>query len=752
MNRTRLGSGISIIAGVFLMLISINMFSQDITSETDSLVQIMETLPDSSKTDVLISLCNELKYNHPEEAFEYGQQSVDLAKNLGQPLLIGRAYMAVAEIYILWSLYDKALDYLLLSLEEFEKAVDKQEIAICYNNIGIAYMSAGDHQKAAVYYKKARDLNQELRNFNQIANNMMNMGANYIHQDSIEKGLSYYLVSLMITDSLKMEKEEIELLNHIGLGYHQLGLFEDALQNFYKALELLEKNPNAYTHATILANIAASYQNWNNPQAAFQYATEAYTLSKANNFNQVTFITTKILSDLYTGQNDYKLAYDYMVEHKNISDTLMHEQQSEELYKTQAQYDLNKKEQEIEILRIENAQNKRSIQTRSIILVAITSLLAILITMIFILVKLNRKYRALNHKLEIQSEELEILNEQKDKFFSFVAHNLKNPFNTIMGFAELMQRCDETKDAEKVKQYSNLIYNLSSQVQKVLSNLLEWSRLQRRTFEFKPEIIELNSLIKDVIEMNNKEAARKDLHFDLIDNENVYAFADRTMITTVMQNLISNAINFTMPSGKISIKCQKHEKQVKVSVIDNGVGLAEEDIPKLFQYDIMKTKIGTGENKGAGLGLILCKEMIQRNNGDIYVKSISGKGSEFTFTLPAAEKTEDEKDVSTRDNKYEIQNIMNALLAEQNLPPAEAIQDILSTVEPTFTEVSKVLSLENLDLFAGAVTGTGEKHGIEPLIQYGSAVTKLIRKHQIDQIIKVLPGFKEYLEILETKS
>lgn len=752
MNKPWSGSGKLIITGFLLILISMNMSSQDITSEADSVIQIMETLPDSSKADVLISLCNELKYNHPEEAFEYGQQSIDLAKDLGQPLLTGRAYMAVAEIYILWSLQDKALDYLLLSLEELEKAGDKQEIAICYNNIGIAYMLAGEYQKAAVYYEKAHNINQELRNFNQISNNMMNMGANYIHQDSIEKGLTYYAVSLMIADSLNMEKEEIELLNHIGLGYHQLGMFKDALQYFHKALELLEKNPNTFTRATVLANIASSYQNWNNHQAALQYAREAFILSKANNFNQVIFIASKILSDLYAAQDNYKLAYDYMVEHKNMSDSLMHAQQSEELIKIQAQYDLDKKEQEIEILRIENTQNKRSIQIRSIIIVSITSFLAILVTLIFILVKLNSKYRTLNHKLEIQSKELETLNEQKDKFFSFVAHNLKNPFNTIMGFAELMQRCDETKDGEKVRQYSNLIYNLSSQVQKVLSNLLEWSRLQRRTFEFKPEIIELNSLIKDVIEMNNKEAARKDLHFDLIDNENVYAFADRTMITTIMQNLISNAINFTMPSGKITIKCRKYDKQVKVSVIDNGVGLAEEDIPKLFQYDIMKTKIGTGEKKGAGLGLILCKEMIQRNNGDIYVKSVPGQGSEFTFTLPAAEKTEDEKDVNTRDTKDEIQSIMNELLADYNLPSTEAIQDILSTVEPTFTEVSKVLSLDNLNHFAESVTGTGEKHGLQPLIHYGSAVTKLIRKHQIDQIIKVLPGFKDYLEILETKS
>ncbi|MBN2480862.1 MAG: tetratricopeptide repeat protein [Bacteroidales bacterium] len=751
MNKIRYGTRPLLAAGLLLILASVKAFSQDNASVSDSLVRFMESMPDSSKTEILITLCDEMKYNHPEIAFEYGQQAIDLAKDLNHPHQIGKAYMAVAEIYILWSLYDSAMDYLLLSLDQFEITDNKQELAICCNNIGIVYMSAGEYQNAANYFNKARELNRELGNYSQIVNNLVNMGSNYIKQDSTEKGLSYYLVSLMIADSLNMEEAKINLLNEIGLGYHQLGRYEDALQNYYQALELLKNNPNAYTRATTLANIAASYHEGQNHPAALRYAQEALDLSKTNKFNRITWITTRMLSEIYAAQNNYRLAYDYLAEHKIISDTLMYVEKTEELLKIQARYDLDKKEQEIEMLRSENEQNRKSIQTRSIIIVAIASLLSILVTLIFILVRLNRKYRELNYRLTLQGKELEALNDQKDKFFSFVAHNLKNPFNTIMGFAELMQRCTDTKDAEKVRQYSNLIYNLSSQVQKVLSNLLEWSRLQRRTFEFKPETIELSSLIKDVMEMNNKEAARKDIHFELTGHENVYAFADRTMITTVMQNLISNAINFTLPSGKISISCRSRDNHAEVSVSDNGVGLEEEDIPKLFQFDILKTKIGTGENKGAGLGLILCKEMVERNGGAISVKSEIGKGSEFSFTLPIVVRSGDDQN-ENRETGHEVHRIMNTLLAEENLPSAEVIPDILSSVTPVFTEVSKVLSMDNLELFSETVTATGNKHGIESLIQYGSAVTRLIRMHQIDQIIKLLPRFKDYLEILETKS
>jgi len=259
-------------------------------------------------------------------------------------------------------------------------------------------------------------------------------------------------------------------------------------------------------------------------------------------------------------------------------------------------------------------------------------------------------------------------------------------------------------------------------------------------------------MIKDVLEMNNKEAARKDLHFELLDHENVYAFADRTMVTTVLQNLISNAINFTLPSGKISFRCIRKDDRAVVSVIDNGVGLSEEEIPRLFQFELLKTKVGSGDNRGAGLGLIICREMLHRNGGEISVTSEQGKGSEFTFHLPLVVSGDTEK-YSTSENGFgEAQRIMDELLEEKNLPPADSVKDILQTLTPVFEEVTAVLSLDNLETFARTVTEAGEKHSISLLATYGTIMGKLTSMHQIDQLIKLLPRFREYLAILETKS
>ena len=218
-----------------------------------------------------------------------------------------------------------------------------------------------------------------------------------------------------------------------------------------------------------------------------------------------------------------------------------------------------------------------------------------------------------------------MLNDQKDRFFSFVAHNLKNPFNTIMGFAELMQRTENTKDKQKPQQYARLIYDLSSQVQKVLSNLLEWSRLQRRSFECKPETVELSSLVKDVLEMNTREAARKDIHFSITTQDHVLVSADRSMITTVLQNLVSNAINFTPSSGQITISCALENQQAIVSIADTGIGISAENMARLFNFDFSQARMSSSDKGGAGLGLIICQEMIAKNNGTITGRKRTGK-------------------------------------------------------------------------------------------------------------------------------
>jgi len=746
-NRMNLKNPIRLVLAItlFWMMntpLSARAFAPD---ATDSIVQLLGQTRDTARVDLLLRISEELKSSDPRPAFGYAREALNMAEDLEDSYRIGCAYRVIAGIYTVTAVYDKALEYLLNALSRFESLKDSVDMARCYDDIGVVYRSSGDFANARTNLQQAITLNKKLRNTSQIAINYMNMGLNYLDADSIDKGLSYFTVSLLIADSLKMEKEKILLLNNIGYGYSRIGRHEDALKHFYKVLELVGEQPDELTRSGAMVNIARGYFSMKNYPAALKYARSGYAIAKTKHFQYIYRDASQILSDIYAAQGRYKLAFTYITKFRNLSDTIMNLERAEQLAKIQTLYNLDLKEQENALLRQENLQNKKQMRTRTLVIVIITTLVLVLATLLYMLNKLNDKQLALNKKLTAQSSELEALNDLKDKFFSFVAHNLKNPFNTIMGFAELMQRSTETNDTEKIRQYSGLIYDLSSQVQKVLSNLLEWSRLQRRSFEVKPETVELTSLAKDVLEMNNKEAARKDINLGITDQGTVFVTADRSMVTTVLQNLVSNAINFTPTAGKISIECHEKGQFAEVTVTDTGTGISEETLARLFPFDFSQVKIGSSETSGAGLGLIICHEMVVKNGGTIYAKSEPGIGSRFTFTLPLASRHDAGVETEERPPEQTPAEITDDLLAS-DIPASEvALADFRSILLPQFEEVSRVLSIENLEMFSKSVISTGEKFELVQLSNYGKSLNALTKTHQIDQIIRMLPRFREYL-------
>jgi signal transduction histidine kinase len=743
-------SRLTLVLTSFLLFHTVTLKSQDNDAGTNLIARLLGQNRDTSRIDLLLSISEELSSSESAKAFSYAREALDISLDLEDPFRTGKAYKAMAAVYTSNAMYDKSLEYLLLSLKQFESLRDTSEIARCLNELGVVHSNAGDFTNANMNLQRALDLNIKIRNYPDIARNHMNMGTNYVLFDSVEKGLSYYLVSLLIADSLGMETEKVELMNRIGHGYARTGNQEDALKHFYKVLELVADKPDDRLRTTAMVNIAQGYYIQHKYPEAMKYARDAYRISGQNNYKDLWRDAAGILSDIYAAQGDYRMSYNYLKEHKNLADTVLNAEKSAMLVKIQTLYELDKKDQENLLLRQENQKARKTLTLRTLLIILIASLVVVLALLLYMLNRMNNKQLALNKQLTEQKSELAALNDQKDKFFSFVAHNLKNPFNTIMGFAELMQRSSENKDIEKARQYSGLIYELSSQVQRVLSNLLEWSRLQRRTFECKPETLELSSLIKDVLEMNTREAARKDIHFTINDHGSVLATGDRAMITTVMQNLVSNAINFTLPAGKISLEYRVSGDQAEISITDTGIGITEENLQRLFLFDFSQAKIGSSDNSGAGLGLVICREMISKNGGTIFAESISGKGSRFTFTLPLAERV-DAGDSFTGPVVHADADLTADLLAGNGNIPKSEVEEILQDLVPPFDEVSRVLSIENLERFARLVTETGERLGIIPLVNYGKSLAGLTQGHQIDQIIKMLPGFRQYMDSLTAR-
>ncbi len=237
-------------------------------------------------------------------------------------------------------------------------------------------------------------------------------------------------------------------------------------------------------------------------------------------------------------------------------------------------------------------------------------------------------------ELRRSAKELQELNAMKDKFFSIIAHDLKGPFTTIEGFSELLLSQLEEYKPDKIKMFSQYILESSHRAMDLLTNLLEWSRSETGRMDFKPEEINLIEVINSSIELLLPTAQQKKISIKPLQNIKINVIADSVMISTVFRNLFSNAIKFTHENGEVKVLIQKKEAEWLIKVIDNGVGISEHRIKKMFRIYQNGSTLGTHEEKGTGLGLVLCKEFVEKHGGKIWVNSQINKGSEFCMTLP----------------------------------------------------------------------------------------------------------------------
>jgi PAS domain S-box-containing protein len=231
------------------------------------------------------------------------------------------------------------------------------------------------------------------------------------------------------------------------------------------------------------------------------------------------------------------------------------------------------------------------------------------------------------------AEELKNLNVSKDKFFSIISHDLRSPFNSLLGLTEFMSHYYDEMNPSEIKSSILNVYNSAQQVYNLILNLLEWSMLQSGRLKVEKGIINLAELGVEIINLYNDAADNKKLELVNNINENILVYADKYMIDTIIRNFVSNSIKFTNSGGKIIIKGVINGDNAEVSVTDTGIGISIENQKNLFRIDEQYRRDGTANEKGTGLGLILCKEFIEKNNGVLWVESEEGKGSRFSFTL-----------------------------------------------------------------------------------------------------------------------
>lgn len=240
-------------------------------------------------------------------------------------------------------------------------------------------------------------------------------------------------------------------------------------------------------------------------------------------------------------------------------------------------------------------------------------------------------------ELKIYAQELKELNANKDKFFSIIAHDLRSPFFALLAISELLNNEFDNLSREEIENITRELDKALKNQYKLLENLLEWARLQTGRTKYQPANYNVFEEVNYIYDLLRANMIKKNITFNNNTNDQHFFFADINMIHSVIQNLVSNAVKFTPKDGYITVHSYEDDSGVQIQVTDSGVGIGAKDLDKIFQIDQQHTTLGTEKEKGTGLGLILCKELVEKNKGSIYVESIEGKGATFTIKLPKAE-------------------------------------------------------------------------------------------------------------------
>ncbi len=237
-------------------------------------------------------------------------------------------------------------------------------------------------------------------------------------------------------------------------------------------------------------------------------------------------------------------------------------------------------------------------------------------------------------KIIKQKEQLQELNATRDKLFSIIAHDLRSPFNNILGFSELLIENINDFEIEESEKYLTIINSSAKNTLVLLDNLLNWAQSQTGKISFNPVRLIFSNIILEIIKLKKPIAKSKNIALNYFSTDEIYVYADENMLKTILRNLISNAIKFTEIGGQIQVFALTKPEHVEITISDNGIGMNNVKLTELFKLNSNSSTLGTAKEKGSGLGLMLCKDFIEKHNGEIWVESKEGKGSDFKFTLP----------------------------------------------------------------------------------------------------------------------
>ncbi len=551
-------------------------------------------------------------------------------------------YVAIADVFRTVGNYTKSEEFLHQALETAPQARRIETEALILIRLGKVQVALGKMEDALESYKRVLNQHSDIDKA-LLAEAHYQLGHLHATQHVYQQALESFKKALATARSFKDRRREALYLNDIGTVYASMNNAEKSLANHDVALAIWTELNDPVGIAESLINLGAHYRSIGQLDKALEHGHRAMEKAREGQAQDRIFRSYELLSQVYSDLGDYKNALNYKQLSLAIFDFMQQEKEERRLAETQARHVVDRKQAEIEKLdRVRQEREREIVEQRRFrnTLFVIVALVLVITGLLFILYlvkhRANRSLRASQREIEERNVQLQQLNSTKDKFFSIIGHDLKGPLNSLTSFSHLLINHTDQMSKDEIRMLASDLDKSVKNLFALLENLLQWARSQTGNIDFSPEVFNLNDVLVENRDLLAQQAGQKGIHLEIDAPETVVVRLHKASITTVVRNLLANAIKFTPEGGAIRAGIRRSADGVAFYVADNGVGMSRETIDRLFRIDSKISTRGTAGEKGTGLGLILCADFVERNKGKLAVKSEPDKGSVFSCSFPAS--------------------------------------------------------------------------------------------------------------------
>ena len=581
-------------------------------------------------------------------AIDHFNKSKKLFSDLNDSIGIAKVSNSIGLIEIKRGNYSTGLINSLAAIKIFETQNLYEDLGVAYNNLAEAYFQTHQIDKALEFNMKALSVRERLKDSTGIKMSTKNIAHLYSERKEHRKAIEYYEAVLAILNPETDQKLRGEVLPRIGEEYLKFNNYDKASEYLLEGLKYNRKTNNNDGILRALNSIGHLNLEKKNTRLAESQIYEAHELAKNTGNTEELLKNYKLLMTLDSTKGKFQNAYKWQREYFTLKHHLDRENQPKLPTNTDSIEEIIEKKSEADIAVIppHNATVGQNDQVKNLKLLSYGLIIAFLTALtILLLIYLKRKssiqytqeLETKNAQIQLQHDaimeqkrDLEEINNIKDRLFSIVSHDLKDSISSIKGFLDLLNEENISKE-----EFNELIPELSENANNaslLLFNLLNWSKSQMQNLEPNPELLNIQEIFHDKINLVEPKIEQKRIVV-IDETQREFVYADKSMVEIIIQNLITNAVKFSRMGDIITISNKDHHGKSLICVEDTGVGISKENLKKLFKNNNFTT-IGTQNEKGTGLGLTICKELVELNHGRIWVESTVNVGTKFYIELP----------------------------------------------------------------------------------------------------------------------